>query len=397
MRATVPAVLADSGSRDFAWCSPCSRDRVQIRPHERLRERRNDCVAVTAQSHHSGGSPINQRERAGFNRPRLAVPAVDPVGVSPEPASRAASLIVNVFLVPFGFIRAAGSLLILPPLALDASGVGHDASTACLPSRAFVGTSASWHAPSFQSLAAGVAHEASVAAIPSVSPNPLFPCRARHSSRLASHVESVSFCGPAFGVGHPVQPLPDVRSADARSAEIDRPEGVSRRLHVSPNKVEPVERGSGRDLLAKDDPRAALADEMEPRRPQMPLVSKPRSAACRAERLARAGAGPDGSVIGPTGVSQGVGPDADPCEEMALSVSKKLDWYNIADIPLIHVSGSDQVSPDQFPEPCGGTRVVLVVVGCHATSFRLIAAFHAALACAVTLSQPRIRATSVRM
>lgn len=50
---------------------------------------RDDRVAVGAQSHHSGGYPISQRECAGFNRPPFPIAAEQPVSISPEAVSRA--------------------------------------------------------------------------------------------------------------------------------------------------------------------------------------------------------------------------------------------------------------------------------------------------------------------
>jgi hypothetical protein len=82
--------------------------------------------------------------------------------------------------------------------------------------------------------------------------------------------------------------LPDVRRAEARRAGIDRPAGVRRIFQVSLYKVEPSEAVLCRNLLAKHNPRSALADEVVESGPQVPLVSKPISFACRAERLARA-------------------------------------------------------------------------------------------------------------
>ena len=79
-----------------------------------------------------------------------------------------------------------------------------------------------------------------------------------------------------------------MRRTDARTAGIDRPEGVTRSFHVRLNKVEPSEAVLACNLLAKDDCRAALSDEMVERWPKVPLVSKPMSLACRAERLAGA-------------------------------------------------------------------------------------------------------------
>lgn len=46
---------------DQSWCA------FQERPHELGRDLRDDCIAITAQSSHSAGNPISQRECAGFN------------------------------------------------------------------------------------------------------------------------------------------------------------------------------------------------------------------------------------------------------------------------------------------------------------------------------------------
>ena len=78
-----------------------------------------------------------------------------------------------------------------------------------------------------------------------------------------------------------------MRRADARSAEIDRPAGVARCFQVSLYKVEPTKAVFACNLLTKDDWRAALADEVVESWPQVPLIIKPCSFACRAERLAR--------------------------------------------------------------------------------------------------------------
>jgi hypothetical protein len=60
---------------------------------ERFDERRgvrgDEAIAVTAQASHSGGSPMSQRECAGFNWPPLVVSAVEPICSSPEAVSRA--------------------------------------------------------------------------------------------------------------------------------------------------------------------------------------------------------------------------------------------------------------------------------------------------------------------
>jgi hypothetical protein len=63
----------------------------------------------------------------------------------------------------------------------------------------------------------------------------------------------------------------------------------------------------------------------------MPLVINPASLACRAERLAWAASGPDWPVIRPPCLSQGMGPDSNTGEEVALVVHHKLAWYDILD------------------------------------------------------------------
>lgn len=55
--------------------------------------------------------------------------------------------------------------------------------------------------------------------------------------------------------------------AEARSAQIRRPEGVVRAFHVSRYKVEPSEAVEARNLLAKDDSRAARVDKVKEGRP----------------------------------------------------------------------------------------------------------------------------------
>lgn len=120
----------------------------------------------------------------------------------------------------------------------------------------------------------------------------------------------------ADAVGHPEQPLPDVRRADARSRQIGSPDGISHSLQVSAYSSEPCTSVSARNLLAKDDWRTALGDETSKSGPQVPLVENTASAACAAERLAGAGAGPDGAVCGPAGEIEGVVPSADAGEQV---------------------------------------------------------------------------------
>jgi hypothetical protein len=142
-----------------------------------------------------------------------------------------------------------------------------------------------------------------------------------------------SFQSRVVGVGHPLsnkpEALADVRGTDARSAQICRPEGVARCFHVRLYSVEPAEAVLARNLLSKDDWRAALADEPVELGPEVALIGKSCPLSGGAEGLTRAGASPDGPVVGPSCETEGVGPDADTGEEVALREFAKIVGSNI--------------------------------------------------------------------
>jgi len=169
----------------------------------------------------------------------------------------------------------------------------------------------------------------------------------------------------AVGVGHPESSIADARRADARSRKRLTPEGVVQCFHVSVYKVDPRLDSRARNLLSKDDWRAALADEPIPRRPKVPLVVKPSSFACRGERLARTGTGPNRSIIGPAGASKRVRPDTDSGEEMALVVGSQVIRSDILNAPFVDVARSDMPGGNQVAQPLRGVWVVLVVVRRH--------------------------------
>ena len=245
--------------------------------NEGLRGFRVDGVAVGAQASHSGGSPMSQRECAGFNWPPLSIPAEEPVSICPEAVSRAGWSGWGLQ----GSIASRHCPLICPCAAgevLPTRGVGQPASrTISFSGRALC-----------------------VSSLPGL----FAPLWSR-----------------ACGVGHPVEPVSNVRSTDARRRERDCPEGVIHGFHVSLYKVDPRPCVSACNLLSNDDCRLALFDEVMERWPQVPLVIKPSSFACRAERLARTGTSPNRSVVAPSGRPEGMGPNANACEEMALCES----------------------------------------------------------------------------
>lgn len=213
---------------------------------------------------------MSQRECSGFNWPPLSIAAEEPVSISPEAVSRTGvwyfditcSDVIAVRFEPVPSRRpircfiarcASGDLL-----SSFATGVGHPARVAC------PGTTSSRLFPSlrtidferspvsFQSRARGVAHPDSAAVVCRFSP----PCRPCAPTPV-----------PLLAVGHPMQPLPDMRRADARRAEIESPAGVALCFQVSVYKVEPSQAVLARNLLAKADAWLSDAYEMVERGP----------------------------------------------------------------------------------------------------------------------------------
>jgi hypothetical protein len=132
-----------------------------------------------------------------------------------------------------------------------------------------------------------------------------------------------------------------VRRADARSRYTCRPAGVAFTFQIKLNNIEPSVVNRCFNLLTKDDSRAALADEIEPDRPEVSIISGAFLSACGAEGLAWATARPNRSVVGPSGKTQGVAPAAKTGEEVALHVSGKITGANILDAPCVYIALGD--------------------------------------------------------
>jgi hypothetical protein len=120
-----------------------------------------------------------------------------------------------------------------------------------------------------------------------------------------------------------------VRRTDARSAQIGTPAGISIAFHVSAYSGEPLPAILARNLLSKDDWRAALGDEAVKSGPEVSFVGMAFAESRDRKRLTWAGAGPDGAVVAPAGAAETVGPDADACEEVALVVASEVGGGNI--------------------------------------------------------------------
>jgi hypothetical protein len=107
------------------------------------------------------------------------------------------------------------------------------------------------------------------------------------------------------------------------------------------NKIEPSVVNRCFNLFTKDDSRAALAEEIEPDRPEVSIISGAFLGAGGAEGLAWATARPNRSVVGPSGKAQGVTPTTKAGEEMALHVSGKVTGSNILDTPCVNFAFGD--------------------------------------------------------
>nr|WP_264446812.1 hypothetical protein [Novosphingobium sp. JCM 18896] len=128
------------------------------------------------------------------------------------------------------------------------------------------------------------------------------------------------------------------------------------------------------NLLASDALRRALLDEPLRSGPKVPLVIKPASLACRAERLAWAGTGPERAIVRPSGSSCGVRPDSTSSEEMDLRIPGKVIWCNVTDIPFVHDARRDHAGLDGLAYRLRRKRIDLIVEGRHAAPAKAIEA-----------------------
>jgi hypothetical protein len=212
--------------------------------------------------------------------------------------------------------------------------------------------------------AIGVGQPASIACAPMSETLP-FGFRPLRTRKLSGDpLEGFAF-GVAHPVGHPPQPLSDVRREDAVCAEYDRPNGVAFSLQVCRYSIEPPVPNRAFNLLAKDAARATLADEPEHVGPEVAVVGLRLLLPGGAEGLAGAGAGPDGSVVGPSSESKSEGPTPDASKKMYLGEPFKVASVQVGDAPLVNHAVRDESFADQLAEPSRGLGVVLVVEGGH--------------------------------
>lgn len=175
-----------------------------------------------------------------------------------------------------------------------------------------------------------------------------------------------------FGVGHKPQPVPSVRRPDTASRQYCRPDGVADSFHVRIHSIEPVRASRTRNLLAKDDCRAALADETEPGGPEMTRVGRALPLTGDALALAGAGAGPDRAA--PISERKRAIPAAKAGEEMTAGEALEIACVNLGDRAIVDDSIRNQPLSDQIAQPLRCKRIILVVVARQAPESASVAA-----------------------
>jgi hypothetical protein len=290
------------------------------------------------------GNPINQALKAGLSAPRLSVPAGDEVEGGPEVESpvvhpvrqaawRARRLAIGTIV---GSRSNAGpaSLWSRADGVPQPAKVGIVGRSAPVPFRSNSDVApAGDRIPLSPSLLLGVGHPVSVAAVERFKP-------LRFSrSILASRVSTLLVPSIAPGVGHPEQPLSDVRRAEARSAQIGGPDGITQRFQVNAYSIEPFASKSTRSLFAKQCCRSSLGDESKKLRPEGPLVRRAFALAGRGVRLARTTPRPHFPSGGPSGQSNGKRPSANSPEPMLFPEALDVIADHLSDVPIIDRAG----------------------------------------------------------
>jgi hypothetical protein len=141
--------------------------------------------------------------------------------------------------------------------------------------------------------------------------------------------------GIVLGVGQPnsppVDPLSDMGRADARSAQICRPDSVTQFFQISRYSIEPFTSVFAARLFAKDDCRATLVDEGVELRPEVPFVFLTAAFTGTRNRLTRHTCGPDAFGIRDSREPEGFCPSGNSGKEMTLPVLNKVFCLDVRD------------------------------------------------------------------
>lgn len=124
----------------------------------------------------------------------------------------------------------------------------------------------------------------------------------------------------------------EVRSIDACSREINRPDGKAFFFKVNENRVDPMRVFN---LFSKDDWRAALHDEAMELGPQVAFVSDAKAFAGGTKRLTGTASCPYRVIVRPLGKTKRIGPSANSGEEVALRIASEIVCTNIGNAALV--------------------------------------------------------------
>ncbi len=177
----------------------------------------------------------------------------------------------------------------------------------------------------------------------------------------AAIFSGVSVCSFACGVGHPEEALPDVERADARSAQIGGPDGISFSFQISAYTGEPFKSILARNLFSKDCWRPALGDEAVKSGPEVSLIGMARSASRARKRLTWTAGSPDFSIVGPLRELEGVGPAANAGEKMALPKRSQFLGIDFDDAAGINGALWQMPCRNEIAQPFRHIAVVVVV------------------------------------
>jgi hypothetical protein len=116
---------------------------------------------------------------------------------------------------------------------------------------------------------------------------------------------------------------------DGTSRDNGRPAGVTDAFQVSTHSVEPIFSNRCRNLFSHEDRGPTGADKLKEDGPEVALVFLRFAFSGNGEGLAGGAACPQRPFVRPSGETGGVGPAADPSEEVALAEASKVVRLNI--------------------------------------------------------------------
>jgi hypothetical protein len=161
----------------------------------------------------------------------------------------------------------------------------------------------------------------------------------------------------------PEEALSYVGRTRARSAQIGGCDGIAQRFQVMHSSGEPFTSKAARNLLSKDNWRFSERHEIAHGGPEVGGgVGEPGAFADATEGLAGAATRPDWRVVGPACKTKGVGPAANPGEEVdGWREGSDAVGEEAVDVSLNDAPGRDEVAGAKLTQPSAGEGVVVAV------------------------------------